>query len=39
MSTTMSGQQEQFSSAGSVQVHSNADLNAAKISIEEVDFF
>jgi phosphate transport system ATP-binding protein len=39
MSTTMSGQQAQQSGFGSVQVHASTGINAAKISIENVDFF
>jgi phosphate transport system ATP-binding protein len=35
----MSSQQQQYSSAGGVQVRANTDLNEAKISIRNVDFF
>jgi phosphate transport system ATP-binding protein len=41
MSTTMSGQQQeqQGSFGGGVQVHATSTINAAKISIQNVDFF
>ena len=39
MSTTMSGQQEEQQPGGGVQVRADTEINEAKISIEDLDFF